>query len=71
MKNRFTTVIVTTILALSVSLLAFTTPKSVMVEKKAAGANVCREKTECPKDHCPATPNCPFDNTKDDCCNDK
>lgn len=71
MKNRFTTIIVTTIVALSVSLLAFTTPKSAMVTKKAAADAVCTEKTACPKDHCPATPNCPFDNTKVGCCNDE
>ena len=69
MKNRFTAVIVTTTLALSFSLLAFTTSKSAMTEKKAV--NACTEKAACPKDHCPATPNCPFDNTKEDCCNDE
>ena len=67
MKNRFTTVIVATTVAMSLSLLAFTSARSVKTEKK----NVCTEKSLCPKAHCPATPSCPHDNGKDDCCDDK
>ena len=61
MKNKFTNIVVTTIVAMSVLLLAFTSSKNSVATKKAAITTVC------PKDDCPPTPECPADCCKDKC----
>lgn len=65
MKNRFTSVIVITTAVLSLSLLAFASPKPV-AEKKAMCTPEMMKK--CMKDHCPPTSTCPFVGDKAGCC---